>query len=102
MGVYIGTWRGAGPGNGPVNAVYGSMDHRGRINRRISKEDGFGQPVSGGNYNYRQTACSHEDVNYTDTLRTRSKEEVDQYIRTFLDMMLDAPGPTPQHAPGEH
>ena len=92
-GVYLGTWRGSGLAADAANAVYGSQDRRGRVNRRVSKETARGEPVRGGQYNYRRTACKHEEVEYIPTLAAMSKEQVNHYIRTFLRLLLEAPPP---------
>ena len=63
------------------NAVYGSMDSQGRINRRISKEDGDGYVVTGGNFNALKTACLHAKIEYLPEYRNLSKEAIDEIIR---------------------
>ena len=69
------------------NAVYGSQDARGRVNRRISKETPGGRVVVGGMYDSLRTACRHEDVAHLSHLAAMSKSEVDTYIREELEQI---------------
>ncbi|KAL8688232.1 MAG: hypothetical protein Q9218_005805 [Villophora microphyllina] len=79
-GIYLGTWRKSGLRARYSNAVYGSQDAKGRINRRISKEDAHGSVVHHGAYDCRRTACSHHDIDYVGNYRNMTKEEVDAAI----------------------
>jgi hypothetical protein len=80
-GVYIGTWHKGDYRVPAVNAVYASVDSKGRVNRRISKQDILGNIRLDGGYDSRKTACSHEHVVYTLKFANKPKAEVDAIIR---------------------
>ena len=91
-GVYLGSWNRSGLHAMESNAVYGSSDGRGRVNRRISKEDNNGRVVVGGNYDSKRTACSHGDINYAGRFAGQSKEAIDRMIKGVeQDRSLAAP-----------
>jgi hypothetical protein len=65
-----------------------------RINRRVSKEDGSGRVVLGGNYDTRRTACSHDQIYYIDRFRGLTKSQADSLISPLLEAP-PAPAPPP-------
>ena len=85
LGVYVGTWNKAQLPLHAANAVYASRDVKGRVNRRISKENNSGQVAQGGAYNTKKTACSHEDVAYIHRFANKTKAQVDALIGSALD-----------------
>lgn len=83
-GILVGTWKRSGLHAASSNAVYASRDIKNRINRRISKEDGTGKVVHGGNFDVRVTACKHEDIDYIQRFSGMTKEEVDSWVMPLL------------------
>ena len=84
VGVCLGTWSHSGLPAEASNAVYGSRDKRGRINRRISKQTMGGVLVVGGSYSCYRTSCSHDDIVYVEHLAGLSKADVDALVGTQL------------------
>lgn len=98
LGVYVGRWNASGLGLHAANAVYASTDSRGRVNRRISKEDNAGSVVLGGAYDPKRTACSHDAIAYIDKYRGMSKGVIDNMIKGVL-VMQSAPLALPAATP---
>ena len=63
--------------------MYGSVDVRGRINRRMRRETRDGRLLTEDSSPVAQTHSSvlHQDVRYIDDLVGLSREEVDAWIR---------------------
>lgn len=83
-GIYLGTRSGSELSGSQSNAVYGSKDRLGRINRRISKEDNAGNVITAGNFDPRVTACKHEDIRYIQRLQGLTRSQVDSMINPML------------------
>lgn len=86
LGAYVGRWNASGLPLHAANAVYAGVDAKGRINRRISKEDNSGTVVTGGSYDSKRTACSHDDIAYIDKYRGLAKATIDNMIRGVISM----------------
>lgn len=85
MGIYLGTWKNSGVPLCLSNAVYGSYDGKGGINRRVTEVDSKNDiAVWGGNYNTRKTIYTHIDIKYIVSLQGKIKEEVDIIIMALL------------------
>lgn len=80
----LGTWKLSGLHAVNSNVVYGSRDKLNRINRRISKESPTGNLTVGGNYNFKKTACRHEDIDYLDEYKGMTDDEVKSHIMPLL------------------
>ncbi|KAL8761396.1 MAG: hypothetical protein Q9184_002491 [Pyrenodesmia sp. 2 TL-2023] len=91
LGILLGTLKCRGSMAGAANAVYGSRDRFGRVNRRISKEDPYGRVVIGDRMNH-MSSCSHGDISYFDRFRYMTKDEVDaQILRLLGDASTTSP-----------
>ncbi|KAI9798656.1 MAG: hypothetical protein M1833_004645 [Piccolia ochrophora] len=90
LGLFLGTFAASGlPANGVnalfvPNAVYGSRDQQGRINRRVSKQDRNNRAVTGGNYDPTRTSCSHQDIDYKPEFAGMDKEQVDAEKASYV------------------
>ena len=51
------------------------------MNRRISKENNYGNVIKGGNFRARATVYRHEDISYIDRFRYILKEGINAIIR---------------------
>ena len=70
-----------------MNAVYGSCDRQGRINRRVSRERHSGVVVE-GRYDTKRIAYSHEDIIYVAKYVGMTKEHVENAIMPLLKTQL--------------
>ena len=64
--------------------VYGSVETKGRVNRRVSKRRSDGPLVEGGAWPKPKTAGSHDANLFQQELRGVSKEAVDGLVQLGL------------------
>jgi hypothetical protein len=86
-GVYVGTWIGSGLTAAAANAVMGSADHAGRVTLHVSSRDARGQPVRSPPAHPRPYRCTFADLAPSAALNQPSQAELEEYIRTFSNMM---------------
>ena len=72
------------------NVVTGSVDIRGRVNRRVSKRRADGGLVEGG-WPRTKTACTHDAVLYRQVLRGKTKKQIDELVTNGLIAHLLGP-----------